>query len=152
MDTARKRFFWQGGHMKKKYHLIKWNKITKPKKKGGLGIKNLRRMNISLLCKWWWKAENGEGIWQDIVRKKYMKKGMISLLAKNPKNFPVWNDLLKVRHVYLKGRSMKVGNGKNTSFWHNRYCGLVSLADKFPKLYKISVEQECSVEYMNLKN
>jgi hypothetical protein len=93
-------------------------------------------MNIILLYKWWWKAENGEGIWQDIVRKKYKKKGMISLLAKNLKNSPVWNDLLKVRHVYLKGRSMKVGNGKNTSFWHNRWCG----------------QQECSVEYMNLKN
>jgi hypothetical protein len=151
MDTARKRFFWQGGNMKKKYHLIKWNKITKPKNRGGLGIKDLRRMNISLLCKWWWKAENGEGIWHDIIRKKYMKKGMVGLLAKSPKNSPMWNDLLKVRHVYLKGRSMKVGNGKNTSFWHDRWCGLVSLADKFPDLYKLCVDQDCSVEYMKMK-
>jgi hypothetical protein len=29
-------------------------KICKAKKKkGGLGIKDLRNMNISLLCKWW---------------------------------------------------------------------------------------------------
>jgi len=47
---------------------------------------------------------------------------------------------------------MKVGNGKNSSFLHDRWCGLVSLADKFPELYKISVEQDCSVEYMKLKN
>lgn len=58
MDTARKRFFWQGGSLKRKYHLIKWSKITKPKQKGGLGVKVLRKINISLL------------IWQDIVRKK----------------------------------------------------------------------------------
>jgi hypothetical protein len=45
--------------MKKKYHLIKWVKITKPKSKGRFGIKDLRTMNISLLCKWWWKAING---------------------------------------------------------------------------------------------
>ena len=62
MDSVRKRFFWQGGSLKKKYHLVKWTKISKPKDKGGLGIKNLRRMNISLLCKWWWKVETGEGI------------------------------------------------------------------------------------------
>jgi hypothetical protein len=73
-------------------------------------------MNISLLCKWWWKAENGEGIWQDIIKKKYLKKGMICLLSKNPKNSPLWNDLLKVRNVYLKGRSMVVGNGKKYQF------------------------------------
>jgi hypothetical protein len=60
--------------MKKKYHLVKWVKITKPKSKGGLGIKDLRRMNISLLCKWWWKAETGSGVWQDIIRKKIYKK------------------------------------------------------------------------------
>ena len=82
MDSVKKTFFWQGGNLKKKYHLIKWIKTTKPKDKGGLGIKDLRKMNISLLCKWWWKAENGTGIWQDIIRKKYLKKGGISQLKK----------------------------------------------------------------------
>jgi hypothetical protein len=47
---------------------------------------------------------------------------------------------------------MVVGNGKNTSFWHDRGCGLVSLADKFPDLYAISNEQNCSVKDMKLKN
>jgi len=42
----------------KKYHLVRWETITKPKEKGGLGVKDLRKMNISLLCKWWWKLEN----------------------------------------------------------------------------------------------
>jgi hypothetical protein len=82
--------------------LVKWTRITKPKNRGGLGIKDLRRMNISLLCKWWWKAENGSGIWHDIIRKKYLKNGMISLLKKNPKNSPVWNDMLKVRNVSVR--------------------------------------------------
>ena len=27
-------------------------------------------MNISLLCKWWWRLEKGEGLWQEIVKKK----------------------------------------------------------------------------------
>jgi hypothetical protein len=35
MDKTRKKFFWQGGGEKKKYHLVKWDKITRPKKKGG---------------------------------------------------------------------------------------------------------------------
>lgn len=28
-------------------------------------------MNLSLLCKWWWKLEKGEGLWQEIVTKKF---------------------------------------------------------------------------------
>ena len=56
MDEIRRPFFLQGG-TKRKYHLIKWEIICKSKRKGGLGIKNLRKMNINLLCKWWWKLE-----------------------------------------------------------------------------------------------
>jgi hypothetical protein len=52
MDKLRRKLFWQGGSLKKKYHLVKWSKICKAKKKGGLGVKNLRKMNVSLLCKW----------------------------------------------------------------------------------------------------
>jgi hypothetical protein len=48
-------------------------------------------------------VKNGTGIWQDIIKKKYLKKGPIAFLTKSPKNSPVWNDLLKVKHIYLRG-------------------------------------------------
>lgn len=56
-DKIRRTFFWQGGGTKRKYHLVRWVKICKSKKKGGLGIKDLKKMNLSLLTKWWWKLE-----------------------------------------------------------------------------------------------
>jgi hypothetical protein len=43
LDKPRRKFFWQGGSNKKKYHLVKWSKICKDRKKGGLGIKKLRK-------------------------------------------------------------------------------------------------------------
>jgi hypothetical protein len=70
MDKTRKIFFWQGGRLKKKYYLVKWTLISRPKNKGGMGIKDLRKMSISLLCKWWWKVEYEEGLWQEMVKKK----------------------------------------------------------------------------------
>jgi hypothetical protein len=54
MEKIRRSFFWQGGKLKRKYHLVRWGKVCKAKKKGGLGFKDLRYMNISLLYKWWW--------------------------------------------------------------------------------------------------
>lgn len=36
LDKIRRKFFWQGGGTKKKYHLIRWTKICKSKKRGGL--------------------------------------------------------------------------------------------------------------------
>lgn len=75
MEKNSRKFFWQGNSKKRKYYLVKWSKVCKSKKKGGLGIKNLRKMNISLLIKWWWKLENEDGLWQDIVKAKYLRAG-----------------------------------------------------------------------------
>lgn len=61
------------GALEKNYHLVKWEVICKSKKQGGLGIKDLKRMNLSLLCKWWWKLEREEGLWQQIISYKYMR-------------------------------------------------------------------------------
>jgi hypothetical protein len=63
MDKMGRKLFCQGGSLKKKRHLVKWSKICKAKKKGGLGMKNLRKLNISLLFKWWWLLENEQGLW-----------------------------------------------------------------------------------------
>lgn len=74
MDKFRKKndVVWWKKH--KKYHLANWETICSPKDQGGLGILDLRCMNISLLTKWLWKLENGEGMWQTIIKEKYMKK------------------------------------------------------------------------------
>lgn len=84
-------------------------------------------MNLSLLCKWWWKLEKGEGTWQEIVQKKYVKNYPIAQLKRKPGNSQVWNDLLKVRPFYLQGRTMLVGNGQHTDFWNDIWYGAVPL-------------------------
>lgn len=38
MDTARSRFYWQGVGGKKKYHMIKWEALCRPKDFGGMGF------------------------------------------------------------------------------------------------------------------
>jgi hypothetical protein len=84
---------------------------------GGLGIKNLWKMNVSLLCKWWWYLENSSGLWQDIVRLKYVKGSPTCLILNKFNDSPIWSDLLKIRHIYLMGREIKIGNGRMVSFW-----------------------------------
>jgi hypothetical protein len=74
-------------------------------------------MNLSLLCKWWWKLENEIGLWQEIVRTKYMQGKGVSTMNHRLDDSPLWSDLLKVKDLYLKGREIKVENGKQTLFW-----------------------------------
>lgn len=75
--------------MTKKYHVINRGKVCNEKKNGGLGIKDLMLLNISLLCKWWWKLENEEGIWQKLIRKKYMYNKNVHKVSHSVHGSPV---------------------------------------------------------------
>jgi hypothetical protein len=80
-------------------------------------------MNISLLCKWWWRLENESGLWQDVVRAKYLQNATIGTVSHKMGDSPVWPDLLKVKSIYLRGRLITTKNGKNTLFWKDIWIG-----------------------------
>lgn len=57
---------------KKKFHLLKWDKVCLPIKKGGLGIRHLETMNKALLGKWPWRVgEENDSLWKSILIAKY---------------------------------------------------------------------------------
>jgi len=116
---------------------VKWTKLCVPKSKGAL--------NISLLCRWWWKLEKEEGLWQTIVRQKYLNGECVSQLGDRSCNSPVWNDLLKVKEVYMKNRLMVLGNGEMIDFWNDAWCGITPLKKVFPELFDLCNEQKILV-------
>ena len=83
LDYYRSRFFWQSDEHKKKYRLVKWSILCQPKEIGGLGIKNLDIQNRCLLSKWLFKLINEEGIWQSLLRNRYLKNQTIAQVEKN---------------------------------------------------------------------
>jgi len=153
LDKQRRIFLWQSNGPKKKYHLIKWTVVCKTKCRGGLGIKNIRKMNISLLCKWWWKLEHEVGLWQIIVKAKYMGgNSLIASIKNRIDDSPIWSDLLKVRHIYLRGRSTKVKNGKCTLFWEEAWFKQKPLCTLHPVLYDLCLDKHITVHHFVLKH
>jgi hypothetical protein len=107
MDEPIRSFFWTRRADKRKYHFVKWKWICKPKKKGGLGVKELHKFNISLICKWWWKLENDSGPWQDFMNKKYLKGASVFYTKHKPCDSPLWSDMMHIESLYLCGRRMQ---------------------------------------------
>jgi len=79
LDFYRSRFFWQGDGHKKKYRLTKWNVVCRPKDQGGLGFIDLETQNKCLFSKWLFKLVNENGVWQQLLKNKYLGSKTLSL-------------------------------------------------------------------------
>jgi hypothetical protein len=147
VDKHRRRFFWQKNKNKKSYHMVRWTKVYRSKNKGGLGIKNLRRQNISLLVKWWWKLDKSDGLWQSIVKARYLRNKTVASVTSRFSDFPCWKSLLKVKDIYLAGRKISLNNGSIVRFWKDSWGNnQPPLCDGFPGLFEICQLQDCTIK------
>ena len=137
LDFFRSRFFWQSDGNKKKYRLTKWNIICRPKDQGGLGVEVLEIKNKCLLCKWLFKILNGDGVWSELIKNKYLHPSTLAQVKPHAFDSPFWKGLLKVRDDFFRRGHFKVGNGLQTRFWEDTWLGDEPLAVQYPLLYNI---------------
>jgi hypothetical protein len=52
---------------------------------------------------------------------------------------------LKIRHIYLRGREIKIENGRMMSFWLDSWLDNIPLCQAYPMLYELSLDQKCFV-------
>eukprot|EP01018_Ginkgo_biloba_P008851 Gb_09763 [translate_table: standard] len=59
MEKLIRTFLWQGGKTggKRKYNLVAWEKVCKPKWEGGTGIKKIQLLSKSLCAKLFWRVQ-----------------------------------------------------------------------------------------------
>jgi hypothetical protein len=62
-------FLWGGRNGRKWISWIKWNVVCLPKIKGGLGVRDVRVVNISLLAKWRWRLLFDDNVlWKELIK------------------------------------------------------------------------------------
>jgi hypothetical protein len=93
VDKSRCRFFWEGVGDQRKFHMVNWATVCKPKDQGGLGILNTKLMNIALLLKWVWKVyQEEQGLWAELIRAKYLRVSDI-FTGSHTRGSQVWNGI-----------------------------------------------------------
>jgi hypothetical protein len=65
-------FLWSGLEKKRKISWVNWDTVTKSRCDGGLGVRDLRRVNLSLLAKWKWRFLNVDcDSWKLVLQAKH---------------------------------------------------------------------------------
>jgi hypothetical protein len=75
INTHMGHFLWNNTNEKHKYHLANWQLVSQKKEMGGLGIPDLRSLNLALLSSWIFRYHlNSSATWTKIVDFKYKTK------------------------------------------------------------------------------
>lgn len=132
--------------------MVAWHKCTKPKKKGGLGIINLRSQNIALQLKHLHKFFNKKDIpWVRLIWNTYYNEGKLPQSSKEKGSF-WWKDVLKLCDLYRGIAKCVVGNGSTALFWNDIWNDRL-LHQSFPRLYAYAKNKSMSVRnFMSLQN
>ncbi|WVZ62477.1 hypothetical protein U9M48_012225 [Paspalum notatum var. saurae] len=130
---------------KKKYRLAKWEILCQPKDQGGLRILDLDLQNRSLLSKWLFKLCNEEGIWQQLLRNKYLRNNTLSQVERKPGDSQFWSSLMGVKAQFLNLGSFILKNGTQVRFWEDTWLGGVALKYQFPSLFNIVRKKQATV-------
>lgn len=96
-----------------------WQKVTKPKDEGGLGLQTTKGKNVFLLTKLNWRlSTKKEALWAKVLRQKYCN--YLRERAINADKLPcsqTWATIKRGREVFSKGSMWMVSRGSNLSFW-----------------------------------
>lgn len=114
-------FWWgmkSGG--RRGMHWTNWSKLCKQKNRGGLGFRDLRKFNLSLLAKQGWKLLNSPNMLVSrLFKAKYFcnRTFLSSKLGNNPSM--VWRSVWNSIDVLKKGLRWRIGRGDMVSVWQD---------------------------------
>ena len=148
VEQLMRNFLWEGLEEGKKCHLVRWERVTKSKEEGGLGIGSLRERNEALRAKWLWRFPlETNSLWHRIIKSKYGidsngwdTKQIDKVSCRNP-----WREISKGYNSFLQCCRFSVGNGEKIRFWEDLWLKEGILKDLFPRLSSLSRRKNQSI-------
>jgi hypothetical protein len=121
-------FIWRGARKSSGFHLANWQNIARPKDNGGWGIQNLYWFAQSLSAKSCWRGLFGKGLWNLVLKKKYLKGiDLTSWLHKEEYKFPVasiiWKNFMGSLPIIKRWLAWSIGCGKQIMIGLDPFIG-----------------------------
>ncbi|GAU25119.1 hypothetical protein TSUD_274080 [Trifolium subterraneum] len=155
ITRIQREFLWGGVKGGSKISWVKWKEVCKPRSQGGLGVRDVGKVNLSLLIKWRWKLlQKDAAVWKDVLVARYGENARHNVLwigCPIPSSASCWwrdlcrIDLTEEGSWFAKNISRRVGRGDTTRFWKDCWVGQVPLCESFPRLFSISLQKEALV-------
>ncbi|XP_021736605.1 uncharacterized protein LOC110703173 [Chenopodium quinoa] len=104
--------------IKGRLHWQSWDALCRPKALGGMGFRDLKCFNLSLLAKQIWRLQsNPNTLLFKVLKARYFKYS--SILKANRGHDPnyIWRSIWGAKGLFRDGLAWKIGNGRDANIW-----------------------------------
>ena len=128
IDCICRQFIWGASNVKRKVHLINWNKICSPKEEGGLGFRKAKEVNMACMMKLAWGiVSKPNSLWVRVLRNKYRcDDNIIPEVKRRDKMSNAWRGIFQIWPHFKQNLIWRVGNGHNIKIWLDHWLPSVN--------------------------
>ena len=121
-----------------KIHLASWKLVNLQKKHGGMGVPDLRDLNLVLLGSWIKRFLKDVGkLWYNIITQKCVRNAVNIFSLPHSNSSVFWRGVLWAAKALKFGYRWVVGDGTKVRFWEDIWFGTAPLATQFWDLFCI---------------
>ena len=127
LETHIRKFWWGYDGSNKKVHWMKWEKLCEDKGKGGMGFKDIKKFNDSLLAKQVWRMINNlESLCHRVFKARFFPDCSIMDAKESTTGSYAWKSILSAIDVIRKGMVWRIGNGNSVRIREDRWLPVQS--------------------------
>lgn len=122
ITSAISAFWWGKENGKRKIPWVAWDRMTLPKREGGLGFRDLQKFNIALLAKQAWRILRDpsslitrlyQGIYHPSTTFLKAQTGHYASYG--------WRSIQEGKELLKRGLRNRIGNGENIRIWEDNW-------------------------------
>lgn len=122
MQQCLTRFWWDRNDNKKKMCMTSWVKLSKPKKLGGVGFRDIQLFNKALLAKQAWRVlTNPDCLLSRVLRGKYCHKAPFLTVKVLTACSHGWRGIIHGRDLLAPKLRRAIGDGNSTRVWKDAW-------------------------------
>ncbi|WMV13572.1 hypothetical protein MTR67_006957 [Solanum verrucosum] len=137
IETIIADFFWGRDQDKRKYHWASLDTMSFPCTEGGLGLRRLSDICISLQYKQWWTFRPKVSLWSQFLKSKYCQRAHPVAKKVDTGQYLMWRYMMKNKGKVEECICWKINSG-SCSFWWDDWLGRGALAHHTPSISSLN--------------
>jgi hypothetical protein len=118
MSTMICRFWWAQHDKENKVHWLSWEKLTRSKRDGGLGFRDLYGFNMAMLAKQAWRMLiSPDSLCAQVLKAKYYPHSTILEAVPRDGMAYSFRSILRGVELLKEGLIWQIGDGANVNIW-----------------------------------